>query len=157
MDVDLLLSVLRAFAEHGLAYRVVGGVALNLQGIPRNTVDLDIFIEPTPDNVSKLCSALTAVFADPDIAQISADDLLGAYPALQYTPPQGDFRLDVLTRLGEAFCYDDIEAEELQVEDISVQVATPRMLYRMKKDTVRLQDRADAARLLQIMRSEEDG
>ncbi len=40
MDVDLLLTVLRAFAQHGLAYRIVGGVALNLQGLPRNTVRL---------------------------------------------------------------------------------------------------------------------
>lgn len=156
MDVDLLISVLRAFSSHGLAYRVVGGVALNFQGVARNTVDLDIFIEPTPANVAKLRSALAAVFDDPDIDQISADDLLGAYPALQYTPPEGDFRLDVLTRLGEAFAYEDIEAEELQVDDISVQVATPRMLYRMKKNTVRLQDRADAARLLQIMESGEE-
>ena len=28
-----------------------------------------------------------------------------------------------------------------------VQVANPKMLYLMKKDTVRLQDRADAARI----------
>jgi len=35
----------------------------------------------------------------------------------------------------------------LQLGDLSVRVATPRMLYRMKKDTVRPQDRADAARI----------
>jgi hypothetical protein len=33
------------------------------------------------------------------------------------------------------------------VEGIVVPVATPRMLYRMKRDTGRLQDRADAERL----------
>lgn len=149
MDVDVLIAVLRAFAQHGLAYRIVGGVALNLQGLPRNTADLDVFIEPTHENIDKLRAALNSVFTDPDIAQISADDLLGQYPALQYTPPAGDFRLDVMTRLGEAFAYADIESEELELEDIILPVATPRMLYRMKRDTVRLQDRADAARLQQ--------
>ena len=42
------------------------------------------------------------------------------------------------------FVSDDIEVEERLVEGIRVPVATARMLYRMKKDTVRLQDRADA-------------
>jgi hypothetical protein len=31
--------------------------------------------------------------------------------------------------------------------DLTVTVVTPRMLYRMKKDTVRLKDRADAEML----------
>lgn len=35
------------------------------------------------------------------------------------------------------------------MEGVSVRVATPRTLYRMKKDTVRPQDRLDAAALLQ--------
>jgi hypothetical protein len=62
-------------------------------------------------------------------------------------PPDGSVPIDLLARLGTAFTYDDIEAEPRHVEGINFQVATPRMMYRMKKDTVRLQDRADAERL----------
>ena len=43
--------------------------------------------------------------------------------------------------------FDDIEVEERVVEGVHIPVATPRMLYRMKKDTIRLQDKADADRL----------
>ena len=34
--------------------------------------------------------------------------------------------------------------EELLVDDISIRVATPRMLWRMKKDTVTPQEKVDA-------------
>jgi hypothetical protein len=79
--------------------------------------------------------------------EISADDLLGEYPAIQYVPPDGSFRLDLLTRLGEAFAFRDLEIERVSFDDLTVSVASPRTLYRMKRDTVRLKDKADAEML----------
>lgn len=55
--------------------------------------------------------------------------------------------MDILSRLGEAFRYETIESEDVILDGIRVRVATPRMLYRMKKDTVRPQDRLDAETL----------
>ena len=81
---------------------------------------------------------------DPEIDQITAHDLLGEYPAIQYVPPDGAFHIDIVTRLGQAFVFADLEVERVPFEDITVQVVTARTLYRMKKDTVRLKDRADA-------------
>ena len=52
--------------------------------------------------------------------------------------------MDILSRLGDAFRYETIEGEDIIFDGIRVRVATPRMLYRMKKDTVRPQDRLDA-------------
>jgi hypothetical protein len=52
--------------------------------------------------------------------------------------------MDILSRLGEAFRFEELESEEVIVDGIRARVATPRMLYRMKKDTVRPQDRMDA-------------
>lgn len=66
---------------------------------------------------------------------------------IQYVPPSGTYHIYILTRLGEAFSFEDIETQEMEFEGVRVRVATPRMLYRMKKDTVRIQDRADAERL----------
>lgn len=44
-----------------------------------------------------------------------------------------------------AFSYADLESETLTTsEGIRISVATPRMLYRMKRSTVRPQDRLDA-------------
>lgn len=156
MDPDTVLRILRALAEFEVRYVLVGGVALGFHGLPRATADIDLFVSPDPDNVARLKAALDAVFHDPELAGISAEDLAGAYPAVQYVPPDGTFHVDILARLGEAFTFDDIESEPRDVEGVRLRVATARMLYRMKKDTVRPQDRADAARLRARFGIEED-
>jgi hypothetical protein len=156
MDTQRVLAVLRALELEGVRYKVVGGVAINFHGLARATEDLDLFVAPDPANVARLKVALRSIFNDPRIDEISSEDLSGPYPAIQYVPPDGTFSIDLLARLGEAFRYDDIEAEERSIQGVRVAVATPRMLYRMKKDTIRLQDRADAERLKERFNLEED-
>jgi hypothetical protein len=87
-------------------------------------------------------------------ALAAAEELAGPYPAIQYVPPGSGFHIDILSRLGEAFDYASIETEIRDVEGTAVSVATPRMLFRMKRDTVRMQDRADAERLQRHFRWE---
>lgn len=100
-----MVDVLRALEDEGVCYAVSGGAALNLHGIARFTEHVDLFILATRENVEALKAALSAVFDDPEIGGISAEDLLGEYPAVQYIPPSGGFHLDILTRLGEAFAF----------------------------------------------------
>lgn len=144
MDLDAMTSVLRAFEQHGVTYVVFGGAAVNLYGYSRFTEDLDVFVEATVPNVERLKTALKAVYDDPAIDEISADDLLGEYPAVAYFPPQGTFHVDILTRLGEAYRFEDLESQRVEFVDFTITVATPRMLYRMKKGTVRPKDWGDA-------------
>jgi hypothetical protein len=145
--LDDALRVIRSLNEAGVDYVVVGGVALNLHGLVRATEDLDLFVRPDADNIARLRRALHAVWADPEIDQITADDLCGEYPAVRYGPPAGTLYLDILTRLGEATAFADLESEEKDVAGVRVRVATPRTLYRMKRDTVRPIDRGDALAL----------
>jgi hypothetical protein len=147
MDFDVLKRVLAALEARGVQYAIFGAVALNLHGLARSTEDLDLFIEPEAANVERLRLALRDAIDDPDIDGITAADLLGDYPAIQYVPPGGAFRIDILTRLGEAFRYSDLETERVAYEDLTVTAVTARMLYRMKRDTVRPKDKADAAAL----------
>ena len=144
MDYETLKRLLAALEHHGVAYAVFGAVVLNLHGLARFTEDLDIFIAPEPLNVERLKAALRSVVDDSEIDSITAADLLGPYPAVQYTPPDATFRIDILTRLGDAFAFADLEFERVPFDDLTVSVVTPRTLYRMKKDTVRLKVKADA-------------
>lgn len=150
------MRLLRALERAGVAYVLVGSMGMAVQGVVRATRDIDIFVEPTPANVASLRRALHEVFADPSIDEITAEDLGGAYPAIQYVPPEGDFWIDILARLGERFQYDELEWEEVAVEGVTVRVATPAMLYRMKRDTIRPQDKLDAAELRRRFALEED-
>lgn len=144
MDYDTIKRVLAALEREKVRYIVFGAAALNFHGLARFTEDLDLFIDPTRDNVDRLRRALHSVFDDPHIDEISANDLAGEFPAIQYVPPAGTFHLDLVARLGTALRYDDLEAVRLPFEDITVSVAAPATLYRMKRNTVRLKDRADA-------------
>jgi hypothetical protein len=65
------------------------------------------------------------------------------------------FHIDILTRLREVFRFADLETERVPFEDLTVTVVTPRMLYRMKRDTVRPKDKADAAAVRERFRLEE--
>ncbi len=156
MDFDVLRRILEAFERMGVRYVIFGAVALNFHGLARFTEDLDVFIAPEAENIERLRRALGSVFDDPEIDHITADDLLGDYPAVQYIPPAGGFHIDLLTRLGEAFAFDDLEIDRLPFGDVTVSVASPKTLYRMKRNTVRLKDRADAELLKARFGIEED-
>lgn len=147
MDYELTQKVLAAFEREGVHYVVFGAVALNLLGLARATQDLDVFVEPEGSNIEKVKAALRSVFDDPHIEEITAEDLLGDYPAVQYVPPEGVFHIDILTRLGEAFRFADIESQRIDFGGVQVSVTTPRMLYKMKKGTVRNKDLGDAETL----------
>ncbi|MFH1464131.1 MAG: nucleotidyl transferase AbiEii/AbiGii toxin family protein [Pseudomonadota bacterium] len=145
--LDQCLHVIGSLNTHGVAYVVVGGVAMNLHGLVRGTEDLDFFVRADAENIDRLREALRAVWDDPHIDEISADDLCGDYPAVRYGPPTGDLYLDILTRLGEAFRYEDLEVVVVDADGVLVRVASPQTLHRMKRWTARAQDRADAEAL----------
>jgi hypothetical protein len=147
MRLEDVLTVLGALERVGVRYAVFGGLAMAAHGFDRATRDLDLFVAPDAANVERLREALKAVFDDPDIASITAEDLGGEYPAVQYGPPDVDFTIDIVSRLGDAFHFEDLEVERVRAGSLTITVVTPETLYRMKRDTVRFRDRDDAQRL----------
>jgi hypothetical protein len=145
VDRDEILRVLRAFEAAGLEYVLIGATAMGFHGVVRATEDIDLVIRATSENVERLRAALRAVYADPQVDEIAAADLLGDYPAVRYYPPTGDLYFDIVTRLGDAVSFDTLAAETKRAGDVAVTVATPAALYRMKKGTVRAKDHQDAA------------
>jgi hypothetical protein len=157
VDRDELLRVLRAFEREGLEYVIIGATAMGFHGLVRATEDLDLFVRATPENIERLKRSFRAAYdADPSVDEITAEDLLGDYPAVRYYPPSGDLYFDVMTRLGDVVSFDSVAAETKQVEGIRVRVATPEALYRLKKGTVRAIDRQDAEALRRRFDLEEE-
>jgi hypothetical protein len=155
MDFEEAKRVLAAFEKESVQYVLVGSMAMAAHGLVRATRDIDIFVSPSPENVDRLKRALRTLFDDPSIDEISAADLAGAYPAIQYAPPDAAYSIDILARLGGAFSFEGLASEQILVDGIRVRTATARMLYEMKKDTVRPQDRLDAETLR--LEFDEDG
>lgn len=141
------MALFAALEREGVEYVLVGAIAMALQGEVRATQDIDLFVETTAGNVARLRTALDQVFSDPEIVGITAEDLAGDYSVVRYVPPTGDIVVGLIARLGTAFAFADLEWELLVRDGVAIRVATPRTLYAMKRDTVRPQDRVDAARL----------
>ena len=51
-------ELLSTFNENGVKYLIVGGFAVMIYSEPRYTKDLDIWVEPTPDNAERVFRAL---------------------------------------------------------------------------------------------------
>jgi hypothetical protein len=145
VDWDVAVAFLKALREERVRYVLVGGVAMILYGRARATRDIDVFVEPTAENVERLRRALRRVTQDPCVDEIRAEDLAGDYPAIQYISPDGTLKIDIVARLGEAFRFADLEATDEDIGETTVSVATPATLHAMKKGTVRDVDRLDAA------------
>jgi hypothetical protein len=157
MDRDEIMRVLRAFESRALEYVLIGTAAMGSHGLVRATEGLDLLIRATPENIERLREAFRSVYLeDSNISDISAADLLGDYPVVRYYPPSGDVYFDIITRLGEGASFETVESEIKEVDGTSVSVATATALYRLKKGTVRLQDRADAAALRERFNLEDE-
>jgi len=158
MTLEDATAIPAALMREGVDFVVIGSIAMAAQGLPRATRDMHFFVSPEIKNLRALKRALHSLFDDPNVEQIDPEELAGAYPAVEYVPPHGQYSLDILTRLGEAFSWADLAAgsEEIELGNLKVRVASPRMLYEMKKDTVRPQDRLDAERIRETFDLEVD-
>jgi hypothetical protein len=146
VDPETIRTLFSALKREGVEYILVGAVALDVLGIGRLTQDIDLFVRPTADNVVRLRRALHAVWDDASIDEITVEDLAGDYPVVQYIAPD-EIRVDILSRLGKMFRFEDLKSTVYTYGDVEVVVATPETLYNMKRDTIRLQDKADAQKL----------
>ena len=94
MNPDFV-DLLRAFTDAEVRFMIVGAYVLAVHGRPRATGDLDIWIDATPDNASRVMQALTAFgaplgeIAEPDFAQPGVVYQIGVPPG----------RIDSLTEL----------------------------------------------------------
>ena len=94
MNPDFV-DLLRAFAAADVRFLVVGAYALAYHGRPRATGDLDVWVDPTPVNATRVMQALAA-FGAP-VTDVSETDFAEPGVVFQIGVPPG--RIDVLTDL----------------------------------------------------------
>lgn len=56
-------TILNVLSQHRVSFIVVGGVAAVLSGAPVNTLDTDVLIERSPENLDRLLAALVELDA----------------------------------------------------------------------------------------------
>lgn len=92
-DYEEFIAALNAA---GVSYLIIGAHAVAFHARPRATKDLDILIEPSASNATKLLSALRGFFGGSDLGY-TADDLTDPNTIVQLgVAPQ---RIDLLTEI----------------------------------------------------------
>lgn len=130
--------------DNDVRYLVVGGYAVALHGYPRYTKDIDIWIESSRENATKLLDALEQLgFGS---VGLKIEDFLEADQIIHLGYPPN--RIDLLTTLaGVSFedCYGS--KVEVAIEGVIVNFIDMDNLKRNKRASGRLQDLADAENL----------
>ncbi|MBN1269865.1 MAG: hypothetical protein JXB04_09770 [Kiritimatiellae bacterium] len=70
-----LLGVCRLLNEHGVRYLIYGGMACNLHGHERTTRDVDVFVQPTLENMKAALAALSK-WGDGFARELTPEDII---------------------------------------------------------------------------------
>lgn len=147
--LDDVRRICRALHEAGARYVLIGGFAVILHGGGRTTKDIDLLVDPSPDNVSRLKTAL-AILEDDAAAEIDPGDL-ERYTVVRVAD---EVMVDLLAAAcGVTWAEAAPSAQLVDLEGASVLVADPRTLIRTKQ-TVRPSDAADRAWLQALLDAE---
>ncbi len=137
-------DLLRAFVDHDVRFLIVGAYALAVLGRPRATGDLDVWVDPTPENADRAYAALRE-FGAP-LHDLTPRDLAHAGVVFQIGLPP--LRIDVLTQIsGVDFATAWPRRQEALFDDVQVAVLGRDDFIANKRATGRLKELADAERL----------
>jgi hypothetical protein len=92
MNQDFV-DLLRAFIGRDVRFLIIGAYALGVHGRPRATGDLDVWVDPTPENAPRVLEAL-ADFGAP-LGQVTPEDF--STPGIVFQMGLPPRRIDVLT------------------------------------------------------------
>lgn len=139
LDLGELIAVL---ARHGVDYVVIGGVATQVHGHRRTTMDLDLTPDPDPENLRRLGAALAELEARP--VENGEEMLLTQYG-----------QIHILKEPKGARPFDEMRERALLVDLNGVAVAIVSLddLIRMKRAAGRPRDLDDIATLAEVERS----
>lgn len=108
--IDLLHELLTG----GARFLVVGAHAMAVHGVPRGTQDLDVWIDPRPENAGHVWNALAAFGAPLGALGIGPDDLQRPDVVIQLGLPPN--RIDLLTTITGVPDFDTAWAERVEHE-----------------------------------------
>lgn len=152
------LRALKALNDAGVEFVVIGGVAARLHGSPSLTRDVDICYARNVDNLERLAALLVHLRArlrgvDDDVPFVLDRRTLQAGGSFTFTTDLGD--IDILAVPAGTSGYEGLarSADRVDLDGMTVLVATLDDLIAMKRAAGRAKDRAEAE-ILAALREE---
>ncbi len=147
------LDILQALADEKAEFLLIGAYALAAHGYPRATMDIDIWVMPSPENAELVLRAL-ARFGAP-LQNLTQQDLETDGTVFQIgVAPR---RIDILTA-ASGLQFEETFKNSIAVDIDGIQVHIPSKddLIRNKKATGRTRDLADVEALESLEDSDLD-
>jgi hypothetical protein len=143
-----LRGLLRGLHTHGVRYLVSGAMAMVFYGYVRNTEDLDLIVDPDPENLDRLADWLTANRAKLRLNPMSS------FGDRERTGLHRGAKVSVLTSLGQVDIDQQLpglpewpqlmeQAELYETDGMQVPVLDRETLIELKRSRGSFLDRAD--------------
>ncbi len=156
-----LKDILQELTERGVQFIVCGGVAVVLHGVERMTLDLDLVVEMSRENLQRLIDAMRALNLTPRVP-VPPEDLLSpekvrvmieekhmaAFSFISLKNPFQQVDILVLEK------FDDFlsDAEVQDVGGFEIKIASKEKLIEMKKRAGREKDLSDIQSLQRLIK-----
>ncbi|MFN8093773.1 MAG: hypothetical protein U0599_16445 [Vicinamibacteria bacterium] len=124
VEEEAVGRLVRRLESLGVPYMVAGSVASSHHGLPRATNDADIVIDPTPEGLEALVTALAAdgYYVDAKVAR----DALRARRLFNVIDPESAFKVDLIIRKERPFSREEFSRRERRdLGGLAASVATP--------------------------------
>ncbi len=167
MEEILYQKAFQALAHYKVRYLVVGGIAVNLLGVPRMTKDLDLMLDLEKKNISRLLQAMKRLGYKPRVS-VNAADLADESMRKKWTKEKGAVvftfqdprpphdQIDIFLENPIDFKQARGRGNIIKAAKLSIPVVSFNDLIKLKSKAGRLQDQADIAMLHKVMREKQE-
>ena len=155
------LDLFKALEKHKVRYLLVGGLAMNLHGVPRTTMDVDLVLALDPANLKAFLGTVEALRLRP-VAPVDTDGLLDPAQRQKWVKEKNmlAFALrppDVQGPTVDVLIDPPMDIEKVltravwrDVQGVRIPLISVEDLIRLKEKSGRAQDRSDIEHLLRL-------
>ncbi|MCP4267389.1 MAG: nucleotidyltransferase family protein [Candidatus Brocadiaceae bacterium] len=138
-------EMLQILQKHNVDHILVGAYALAAQGYPRNTLDIDIWVDPTSQNSSKVYKALAQFGAPLHDINVNTFKDEGIVFQIGIAPR----RIDIITEISGDIKFEEAKMRStlVDIEGISLNILSIEDLIKNKISTGRPKDIVDVRNL----------
>ena len=157
--------IFNTLSQYKVDYLIAGGMAVNLHGVPRFTKDLDILVNPSSTNLSKLIKCLKSLGYRPKIP-VSLEEFMnkknwekwykekGMLAFNLFHPEKHTEQIDLLIHSPIPFDRAKKNRKTIYAEKLRLHLVSVDDLILMKKKAGRERDLADVKSLEKVKLSE---
>lgn len=134
-----LVNLCRVLNQLGARYLIVGGFAVMYSGYARTTMDVDLLMSVDPQNEARVFEGL-ATLPDKAVLELKPGEV-SEYTVVRVAD---EITIDLM-QSASGIDYEEAAKDIVirRVQDVDIPFASPRLLWRMKKNTYREKDLPD--------------